>query len=301
MQNVCVKVRVPATTANLGPGFDCLGLALDLWNEVEAEVSGSGVAVEICGEGEARLPHDQNNLLARAALHFYKAYHLPAPKGLKIRCQNQIPLGSGMGSSAAATLSGLMAANALAGSPASREDILRLATEIEGHPDNAAAALWGGLVVVITQNGKPLIYRYDLPDIQVVIVLPQINLPTKVARAALPKQVKISDAVFNIGRSVLVVDALRSGNLALLGEVMEDKLHQPYRLKLIPGSEAAMQAALSRGAAVAISGAGPSLIAYTQGQAEAVASEMVAAFEQVGVAARPFILTTTQLGAQIVP
>jgi homoserine kinase len=301
MSLTSVCVRVPATTANLGPGFDCLGLALDLWNRAAFTLSGQGIRIKLKGEGKGLLPTDERNLIVRAFLRFYEAMGKPAPEGLEIICDNQIPMGSGLGSSATAILAGLLAANAFLGEPANRQEILRLATEIEGHADNAAAALWGGLVVVILHDQQPEVFRFEPALLKVVVVLlPSVHLPTAAARAALPKMVPLADAVYNLGRTALVVEALRSGDLALLGKAMRDRLHQPYRLNLIPGAEQALQAACQAGAAAAaISGAGPSLIAFPVAEGEPVAASMAAAFEQAGQKTRSMMLFTTPQGAAV--
>ncbi len=223
---------------------------------------------------------------------------LSAPGGLRIQCNNQIPLGSGLGSSAAACLTGLMAANALSGQAASLDEILNLASEMEGHPDNVAAALLGGLVIVVRDQTTILARRFDLPDLRVVVVIPEIDLPTGVARSALPLQVPLKDAVFNLGRTALVCEAIRTGDYNLLGKVMVDRLHQPYRLPLIPGGEQALQAARQAGAsAVAISGAGPGLIAFSSQAAEKVAAAMTAEFETRQVACRTLFLSSSNHGA----
>ena len=293
-----ITVRIPATTANLGPGFDCLGLALDLWNQAVFSITKGGLDIAILGEGQDILPRGRENQIARAFYAFFEARRLPAPAGLCIRCNNQIPLGSGLGSSAAACLTGLMAANGLSGSPASIDEILCLATEIEGHPDNVAAALLGGLVVVVKNENILLTRRFDVPDLHVAVVIPEIDLPTGVARAALPSQVPMKDAVFNLGRTVLVCDAIRTGNYDLLGQVMVDRLHQPYRLSLIDGSGQALQAALQAGAsAAAISGAGPGLIAFSSQAADKAAEAMAAVFAAHHIPSRKLLLSSSNQGA----
>lgn len=295
-----LQVRVPATSANLGPGFDCLALALDLWNTTTFTLTGRGVKVDVRGEGRGRVPEDARNLIARAFARVYELRGVPPPPDLLIECDNRIPLGSGMGSSAGAVLSGLLAADAFLGHPLTRADVLRLATGMEGHPDNAAAALEGGLVVVIRTAEGWLTRRYEAAPLRMAAATPQVNLPTAVARQALPKSVPLSDAVFNLGRTALVVQALREGDLALLSAVLDDRLHQPYRLKLIPGAEQALQAARDAGAAAAaISGAGPSLIAFCPADPQPVAAAMTAAFRAAGVNARPLLLGVSPVGAQI--
>ncbi len=295
-----VSVCIPATTANLGPGFDCLAVALDLWNEVTLTLEGQRIQVDITGEGQDLLAKDEHNLLIRAFLHFFQIYGIPQPTGLYVSCNNAIPLGSGLGSSASAVISGLLGARALLGKEIPDDEILRLAVEIEGHPDNAAAALLGGLIIVVQEQQSFYAHHISIPPLEIVYVLPDVHLPTRVARAALPREVLLSDAVFNLGHTALVVEALRNGDVFLLQKAMQDRLHQPYRLRLIPGAEDAFQAARQAGAcAVALSGAGPGLIAFCPGNINQVTNAMIQAFEQVGVAARTWNLKTTSKGANI--
>ncbi len=294
-----VRVRVPATTANLGPGFDCLGLALDLWNEAEFKLEGSGVVVEVSGEGGDVLPRGRENLVAMAALRLFEKAGEPEPPGLHIRCSNSIPLGSGLGSSAAAVVMGLVGANRLFGQPLSREEILAIATEMEGHPDNATAALWGGLTAAVKTTSGVICRKIDAAELKMAIAVPKFDLPTRVARAALPGQVSMSDAVFNLSRSVLVVEALRSGDLELLAQVADDRLHQTYRLPLIPGAEAARKAALDAGAAACVlSGAGPSLLAVVRENPAEIGEAMAAAFLNAGLEARLFMPVISRGGAE---
>jgi homoserine kinase len=293
-----VRVRVPATTANLGPGFDCLGLSLDLWNEADFRLDGEGVWVQVNGEGAGRLPGGADNLAARAFLYYYRRKGLAEPDGLSIACRNAIPSGSGLGSSASAALLGLLAADALTGCAAAREEILGMAVDLEGHADNSAAALYGGLTVTLHLEEAWLTRRFDVPPLRVALALPDIDLPTHAARKALPHTISRADAVFNSARTPLVVEALRTGDLELLGKVMDDRLHQPYRLPLIPGALEALRAAREAGAAAAaISGAGPSLIAFCPGDPGVAREAMAAAFARAGVEARTFDLVATSLGA----
>ena len=206
-----------------------------------------------------------------------------------------------MRSSAATILTGLLAGNALLENPLSKEEILNLASEIEGHPDNAAPALMGGLVVSTTKEGKVIARQIPIwEDLCITVALPDFYLPTKQARAALPRKVSVKNAVHNISRAVLVTEALRTGDLSLLGEAMTDKLHQPYRLKLIPGAEAAMQAAKEAGAAaVALSGAGPSLIAISSKAEAGIGESMKRAYEAAKLSTRIFNLKVSSQGAEI--
>lgn len=299
-----VRVYVPATTANLGPGFDALGLALNLWNEAEFLATEDGtISLTVQGEGENVLPMDDTNAIAQAALQVYQwvGEHC---SGLHIHCMNRIPLGSGLGSSSAALLTGLLGANALLGSPLSRNQLLKMAIEIEGHPDNVAPAMLGGLVVSIIYEDEAISMRLAASArrtaIRITIVLPDFEFPTQKARAILPKQVDRKDAVYNISRAVLVTEALRTGDLDLLGKAMSDALHQPYRIPLIPGAQAAMEAARKSGAsAVALSGAGPSLIAFSYGHEEEIGESMKRAFEAAGLNARIFHLRVCERGARV--
>jgi len=299
-----VLVKVPATTANLGPGFDALGLALNLWNETEFSTTNDGkVVVEVEGEGKGILPIDENNAVASAALQIYKQAKTPCP-GLHIHCLNRVPLGSGLGSSSTALLTGMLGANALLGNLLTDEEALKLAIETEGHPDNVAPAMLGGLVASIVYEDRvislKLPARANRSPIHVTIVLPDFDFPTKQARAILPKQVERKDAIYNISRAILVTEALRTGDLDLLGKAMSDALHQPYRIPLIPGAQAAMNAARHAGtAAVALSGAGPSLIAFSSKEDPAVGAAMKLAFAEAGLTARIFELSTSYEGAEV--
>lgn len=293
-----LKIRVPATSANLGPGFDCLGLALDLWNEVSFEPCDQ-VTFRVRGEGADKLDNQPTNLLTRA---FFRVHDLCGRKaaGVSIQSFNQVPPSSGMGSSAAAIVAGIFGANEMLGGPLTQMDMLKLATEMEGHPDNVAPALLGGLVVSVVNAGEVISRRFEIPSLHVVIVKPDVDWPTKVARAVLPVSVPRADAIFNIGRTALVVEALRSGDLGLLREVMDDKLHQPYRLERIPGGRDAFESARSFGAA-ALSGAGPSIICFMQpGQENAAAGSMLAAFHTQGVDARALHLKTSNQGTSLI-
>lgn len=294
MHNITVKV--PATSANLGPGFDALGLALDLWNESTFEPA-DDFMVYVEGEGKGRVSQGSNNLIIRAALKL--AEHVEGELSpFVVRCTNRIPIGSGLGSSAAATLTGLLAANALTGATLTQEEILHFASGIEGHPDNVAPALLGGLIVSTQGEGKIIARKLPIAPLSITVVVPDFRFSTRQARKALPHKVKLKDAVHNISRAILVTDALRTGQISLLMEAMSDALHQPYRLPLIPGARAAMRAAQAEGAAVALSGAGPSLVAFSS-RAEAGPGEaMKQAFKNAGLHARIFSLQVSGKGAQ---
>lgn len=299
-----IHVKVPATTANLGPGFDALGLALNLWNEAEFSCTdNSQISVIVNGEGEEILPKDTENAIAKAALMVYDLAGKSC-EGLRIECLNRIPLGSGMGSSSAAMLTGMLGANGLLGNPFTDEEILKLAIETEGHPDNVAPAMLGGLVASIVHKERVISMRLSTKanhgPIHTTVVLPNFDFPTSEARAILPEVVERSDAIYNISRVIMVTEALRTGNMDLLGIAMKDGLHQPYRLPLIPGAIDALKAGKDAGAAaVALSGAGPSLIAFSPEKDPVIGAAMKAAFKIAGMDVRIFELGTSYEGAEV--
>lgn len=259
-----VAVKVPATTANLGAGFDVLGMALNLYNTVVLEeTEGCGFTVEVMGEGAGTLPQNSDNLVARAITSVFQKVDC-CLHGWKLLLENEIPLQRGLGSSAAAIVGGLLAANFVIGNPFSRDEILVEASALEGHPDNVAAALLGGIVAVAEQEGKYYYTSFASPKgLMVYAVVPNFTLSTKAARDALPELIPMKDAVFNLSRVALLVSALKDGDWDLLKVALNDRLHQPYRSWLIPGMEDAFRAAAEAGAyGAALSGAGPTLIAF---------------------------------------
>ena len=294
-----VMVAAPASTANLGPGFDCLGLAVNLHNVLEMSPADDGVRVEVEGEGADSLPRGARNLMVRAARRAFDSIGR-APAGLSLRVRNEIPLSSGLGSSAAAVVAGMMAANEMADGKMSRQDLLRLASGMEGHPDNAAASLYGGLNLVTTVSGMPVARKVPVADLKLIVALPHLQISTKEMRRALPRHVPLRDAVFNLGRALFTVEALRSGDFDLLEMAMADRLHQNQRLRFIPGGETAMTAARKAGAAaVALSGAGPSLVAFAPDRHQHIARAMARAFKGAGLKVRTFILEIERQGARL--
>jgi homoserine kinase len=296
-----ITVSVPATTANLGAGFDCLGLALNLRSKVEVWEISEGLEIEAEGEVEDDLPLDATNLIVRAAERVFAKVNR-RPKGLHVRAVNGIPLSSGLGSSAAAIVGGLVAGNALVDGRLSRNDILHMAYEMEGHADNAAATLFGGLAVVSGTGDELMSHSLTVAPLKVIIALPAVSLSTTEARAALPPDVPMKSAVFNIGHALLTAQALTSGNFELLARAMADRLHQPFRQPLIPGCEQAAAQALTAGAAaVTLSGAGPSLAAFAPptGRHDLIAHAMLSAFEASGVACRTFVLPVDAQGTKL--
>lgn len=257
-----VRVSVPATAGNLGPGFDSLGMALGVRDEVEVHaVATTGVEIEIAGEGEESLPRDESHLMVRAIRATLE--HVGASQtGLKIRCTNRIPHGRGLGSSAAAVVAGIAAARALVGGPEAfdKSTLLQLATEFEGHPDNAAPAIWGGATVAwLDEAGAHAAPLALDPSLETVVLIPSSTLPTKEARAVLPKLVPHSDAAFNLGRSALLVHAL-TGHPEHLFAGTDDRLHQHYRATVLGPATALLAHLRGHGLAAVISGAGPSVL-----------------------------------------
>lgn len=254
-----VRVRVPATSANLGPGFDCLGLALSWYDEVEVRVTSSGLDVGV--EGADEVPLDESHLVVRALrLAFDRLGGQPG--GLAVRCRNTIPHGRGLGSSAAAVVAGIVAARWLAGSEV---DALALATAFEGHPDNAAACLSGGLTIAWLSSGVACSARLPVhPAVRPVAFVPSAALSTEVARGLLPAAVPHREAAASAGRAALLVHAL-SSDPSLLLPATEDWLHQPYRAGAMPESAALISRLRADGVPAVVSGAGPSVLAFSAG------------------------------------
>jgi homoserine kinase len=293
-----VRVRVPATSANLGPGFDALGLALALHNEVVAEAAAE-VMVSIEGEGRGRLDEGAKNLVARAVALAHEVAGRPF-HGARLRCINRIPLSRGLGSSAAAWVGGLLAANALMGGPLDREAVLTAAARAEGHPDNVAAALLGGLTVSCADGGRVTAVGLPAPrEVEWVVLLPETESSTREARAVLPDTVSRSDAVFNVQRVSLLLAALATGRVDLLGQAMQDRLHQPYRQRLFPWMEAIAAAGRRAGGlGCVLSGAGPSMLAAVRPHdGRAVAEAMERALRDAGIAGRAMVLPVDPVGA----
>jgi homoserine kinase len=298
-------VRAPATTANLGPGFDCLGMALDLWNELEvlpADSGRSGVpAVEVLGEGAGELAANGDNLVYRAMAFLFNEAEREMPP-LRLRCHNQIPLKRGLGSSAAAIASGLVAANALCDRAFDGKALLEMAATIEGHPDNVAAAVLGGFQLVVSEERRLYTAPISIPsDLHAVLFIPEFRMATSEARAVLPATYSREDVVFNMGRAALLVAGLATGHLEYLGIGTQDRLHQPYRQKLFPAMKLLFQAARDAGAlGVFLSGSGSTVMALTKGREMTVAYEMAEAARQAGVEGQVKITQPTSKGAHVV-
>lgn len=254
------KIDVPATTANLGPGFDCLGLALDWWNTIVVEPADEW-KIQVRGLCEG-IPADTSNMTIENMQLFFDRIGKKMPP-VHITMTNRIPIGRGLGSSAAALVGGLVAANVLTGEPMSRFELLELANESEGHPDNVSAALYGGFTVSSFEGADVTSVSVEPPQAwRAVLFIHDHALSTKFARKILPKKISRADAVFNIGRASLLTFAFLTENHELLGIGTQDRLHQPYREPLVQGMPELLAAARQAGAGgAALSGAGPSLLA----------------------------------------
>ena len=293
-----VIVQAPATTANLGPGFDSLGLALDLHNEIELALADE-TTVEIEGEGTDQLPRDDTHLVLRSARILADESGLTVP-GWQLRQRNAIPLARGLGSSSAAIVAGLVAADALLELGLSREDLLEIAAKIEGHPDNVAPALYGGLTVCCA-NERLCCLPLPPPALKVVVAIPDFEVSTEAARQVMPREVAHGDAVFNVAHVAMTLAAFLDGRHEFLGCGMLDKLHEPYRAHLVPGFEHVREAALRSGAyAVCLSGSGPTVAAFADHYESDIAAVMCPAFLEAGVQAKSLILEPVAEGARVV-
>lgn len=306
MSERSVRVRVPATSANLGPGFDALGIACTLYNEMTLTLTHEpGLHISARGEGAAYIPGDERNIVWKSIQYLLeRAGRVDEFQGARIRMSNRIPLSRGLGSSATAIVAGLTAANALVDSPFSRDDLLQLATDIEGHPDNVAPAIYGGFTVNTVTDGHVECFSF-LPRIflRLVVMVPDFYLSTKSARQVLPSEVPMKDAVFNISHAAMMVAALARGSEKHLENAFADALHQNYRAPLIPGMFDVFAAAKRAGAyGAALSGAGPCLIAFVPEHrkcTEEVAAAMQEAFRAYEIEARPLHLRLDTKGARV--
>ena len=310
--NSSVTVTVPATTANLGPGFDCIGVALTLYNNFKFTQIEGEFAISVTGSEAERVQTDESNLVYQAFVKFYQ-YIEQTPPSVKIEIQMDVPLARGLGSSATAIVGGLVGANQLAGEPLSLSQVMDLAIAMEGHPDNVVPALLGGCRLAATgvqnepKRGKECsIWQVcDVPwcaDILLVLAIPDFELSTASARAVLPGQVSRGDAIFNAAHLGLLLRGLETGKPDWLRAGLQDKLHQSYRKSLIKGYDAVNSAAVDAGAyGMVISGAGPTLLALTDtGHSQAVAIAMKDAWQKQGVNPQVRLLCLDTQGARTI-
>ena len=293
------RLRVPATSANLGPGFDVFGMSLSLYNILEFEERPQGsVRIEVSGEGVDDVPRvKEYNLAYRGFSRYFESRGRKTP-GVRLHQYNEVPVTRGLGSSATAIVSGLYAAMLLDGRDVDREELLRLAVEVEGHPDNVAPAVYGGFVIsgLYGQEQEKRIHTVRLlvpPELCCIVAIPDFMLSTGLARRVLPSHVTMAEAIANVRNAALLIASLATGSIEkweqVLPDVIGDQLHQPYRLPLIRGGEQAMEAAKQAGAiAVSLSGSGPSILAFAKehGQSLQIGNAMRQAFAQAGVSTR---------------
>ena len=298
MNQTKVTVKVPATSANMGPGFDCLGMALDIWNSVTVQVGGRGF--EISGHGEDELPRDESNLVWSSIARIFNETGQTMPP-ISLTCRNDIPTTRGLGSSSAALVGGLVAGNKLCGKPFDKDELLQMAADAEGHPDNVAPALFGGMRIAVTHNGRVLSAPVPIPEtLSAVLYVPDAPMPTEEARDLLQSHVPRSDAVFNIGRAALLVRAMASGDIRHLDIATDDRLHQPARQTIFFPMKNIIRAALGAGALGAfLSGAGSTVLAFATEKEFTIGYEMADAAVKSGLNGEVIITRPTTLGARV--
>jgi homoserine kinase len=260
-----VIAKIPASTANLGPGFDTLGMALSLFAWIEMSEGAGATRIKLHGSELEGIAADKSNLIYKVAQLVFAEAGVSMPE-LNIAMYSEIPLTRGLGSSASAIVGGLAAANALIGNPLPEDRLFQIATGLEGHPDNVGASLFGGIVAAAWDGVHADYVRLDPhPELDVLVAIPEFHLSTEKARHALPAQLSMADAVYNVSHSSLLVAAIATGNLGMIRHAMKDRLHQPYRAALIPGMAAILEQAADHGAlGAALSGAGPTLLALAE-------------------------------------
>jgi homoserine kinase len=297
-----VLVKVPATTANLGPGFDTLGLALSLYDELDVQVRDeAGVHVDVHGIGAGTVPTDESNLVVTAIAHTFGNYGYTLP-GLNVIAHNVIPHGRGLGSSGAAIVSGIMAAKGLLDGLVTIDarELLALATEMEGHPDNVAPALFGGLTIAwVGENGPEYKKLMAHRGVSPLVLVPEHIMSTALARSLQPESVPHEDAVFNVSRSALLIAALIQSPELLLAAT-EDKLHQSYRASAMPETNRLITLLREAGFAAVVSGAGPSILVLCSDPAQRLAAaELVA--DKAATRWQPLMLAVDFKGATVTP
>ena len=296
-----ITVRIPASTTNLGPGFDVFGLALQLYSTITLEITENDTQVIVTGVDAEKIPSSTDHVAYQAVKYIYKRSGTPLPNGLKLSISNGIPAIRGLGGSGTAILGGMLTANVLCGYPFANTDILDFATAIEGHPDNVAASLYGGFVISMQEQQHIHTIKLNCdPSLHIVLAIPEFTLSTKKARDILPKTVDFTDAIYNISRSSLLIASIATGKLENLPLAMADRLHQPYRSTLIPGFDDVVDAAISAGAlSIALSGAGPTIAAYCLENTEHIGMQMHKAFKHHNIKCEIKTLTPDLEGALV--
>ncbi len=309
-----VSVKVPATTANLGPGFDCMGMALPIYNTVTIEetvLPGTGIEINVIAEENTadelsleHIPMDENSIIYKAVELLYNSIG-QSPSELKITIHSQIPIARGLGSSASVIVGGLLAANELLGRPADEAALLSIATEVEGHPDNVTPAIVGGLVLTSSEDDGSIVYRkIDWPqEWTLTVCVPEYELATDISRSVLPKEVPMEDAVFNAKRLGMFIHAVHTKDSKLMKLALKDRLHQPYRMKLVPGLEKIIENLKHEENVLGcvLSGAGPSILIISEKNNLDKIKEIVReTWADLNVKADIYTLPVENKGAQII-
>lgn len=298
-----VTVRVPGTTANCGPGFDSLGIACSIYNELTMELTENEfLEISVEGAGAEDISDGPDNIVWTSVKLFLERAGLKERyRGARMHMVNQVPLSRGLGSSATAIVTGIYAANAFCGSPMSKHDMLQLATEMEGHPDNVAPALYGGFTISTMKDGRADTMSF-MPklDLKLIVAVPDFYLSTSKARAVLPEKITRAEAIYNISRAAMLAASLARGDREYLASAIDDAIHQPYRAQLIPGMYDVFEAARNAGAfGAALSGAGPCVIAFAENGTEAIGMAMKEEFAKHNVKAEILQLSIDKQGAYL--
>lgn len=309
-----ISVKVPASTSNLGPGFDCIGMALPIYNTITIEetvLPGTGIEINVLNDSETsndllmdHMPMDENSIIYKAVELLYNSIG-QTPSELKITVQSQIPIARGLGSSASVIVGGLLAANELLGHPADEVALLSIATEVEGHPDNVTPSIVGGLVLTSLEDDGSVVYRkLNWPEEwQITVCIPDYELSTEISRSVLPKEVPMQDAIFNAKRLGMLIQAINTKDAELMKMALQDKLHQPYRMKLVPGLDKIMENLKHEENVLGcvLSGAGPAIIVISQkNNLEKIKSIINDTWEEMNVKVNIMTLPVETQGAQII-
>ena len=309
-----ISVKVPASTSNLGPGFDCIGMALPIYNTITIEetvLPGTGIEINVINDSESaddmlteHMPMDENSIIYKAVELLYNSIG-QTPSEVKITVQSQIPIARGLGSSASVIVGGLLAANELLGKPADEVALLSIAAEVEGHPDNVTPSIVGGLVLTSLEDDGSVVYRkLDWPEEwQITVCIPDYELSTEISRSVLPKEVPMHDAVFNAKRLAMFIQAVNTKDANLMKMALHDRLHQPYRMKLVPGLDKIMENLKHEENVLGcvLSGAGPAIVVISEkNNLDRIKSIIKDTWEDMNVKVNIMTLPVETQGAQII-